>query len=163
MKLISIMLVLAGIALFNGNANAYVECVAATASGNGTSSTVYYCSDNGIYNTAPQGAEINPNAFAGGDVGGGAGSSQPLGSQANPIKIPVPAADDCGSDTATAAANAAFKAYWEVALKPRIAPDGKNYAILFANGLAQQYTWVNIIQSSYSITPAANSTCHNPL
>lgn len=139
MRLISALLVLGGITLFSGNANAFVTCIAATASGNGLTSVVYYCTDNGIYVTAPGGATIIVDAF-GGSGGGGAGSSYPLGTKANPIRVPIPAADQCDSVTADDAANVAFKTYWEAALKPQIAPNFKNYAILFADGLARQYT-----------------------
>lgn len=96
----------------------------------------YSCGDPGGLERAGSGPHRGP--------AGGPGSS----GSSDGIKVSVKASGSCHNTEAAIAdqaANVAFMAYWETNLKPRVAPNHKNYVVTFSDGSRDTYNWNNVI------------------
>lgn len=128
---------------FCNSSYAYVTCVKTMVTVSDSITEVgYACSDNGLYNSPPQGSTI---------IEPSTPSPPPVTSVGqvvwNPIMVAQVAENACTDPNSLSWANEAFREYWNSqAMQTGVAsflPDNKFYKIYFSDGSAHLYKWVN--------------------
>jgi len=143
--------------LFCNSSYAYVTCVKTMVTVSDSITEVgYACSDNGLYNSPPQGSTIIEPGTPTPPVAG-------LGQVVwNPIVIAQVAENACSDPNSLSSGNEAFRGYWtSQAMQTGAAsflPDNKFYKVYFSDGTAHLYRWVNNYNDSSPLELAVSTS-----